>query len=320
MEPFSLDLRIPPNMNGRRLDAALAELLPDMGVRTARRILETHAALLNGKPASKGQILHENDHLNVFPLHDILFPENMPKPVLLACHGDFLTFLKPANIHCAHIKGTSGPSLEAALAAHAPFFLNSCVISNPTQKKGALKLLTRLDYETSGIVLAAATQKAETLFREQERAGHVGKCYLAVVQGALSRTLRIANRLDMSKRTKTRILDEPDPDPTRHTAVFPIAILKGTNATLVQAHIKRGARHQIRAHLAHAGFPLVNDAVYGGKETTPGQHFLLHHFQLNMPAFTVTNFPNWNPTIQAYLDHARNALQQPRSSLFSFGG
>ena len=320
MEPFSLDLRIPSNMNGRRLDAALAELLPNMGVRAARRILETHAALLNGKPASKGQILYENDHLNVFPPHEVLFPEDTPKPVLLACHGDFLAFLKPANIHCAHIKGTFAPSLEAALAVHAPFFLNSGAIRDPMQKKRALKLLTRLDYETSGIVLAAATQKAETLFRELERTGHVGKCYLAVVQGTLSHALRIVNRLDMSKRAKTRVLDEPDPDPTRHTAVFPIAVLKEANATLVQAHIGRGARHQIRAHLAHAGFPLVNDAVYGGKETTPGQHFLLHHFRLDMPAFTVTNLPDWNPTVQTYLEHARDALRQPRSSLSSFGG
>ena len=70
----------------------------------------------------------------------------------------------------------------------------------------------------------------------------------------------------------------------------------------------RGARHQIRAHLGFAGFPLVNDAVYGDKDATPGQGFMLHHYRLRMPEFTVTALPDWDDELRKLIEAGRDRL------------
>lgn len=307
MDSLSLTTRIPLNLDGCRLDAALTKLFSGIGIRTARRLFETHIIQLNAKPASKGQIVRENDLLSVLPIHDEQDTVSELKPALLACHNDFLAFLKPPAMHCASIKGMPGPSLEAAIIAHAPFFLHTEAEKRPPHTN-YLKLLTRLDYETSGIVLAATTPESETLFREQELAGNITKCYLAVVRGALDRELHITNRLDMNKRVKTRVLDLPEPDLTRHTMASPIAAIPDTNTTLVHVRIKRGARHQIRAHLGFMGFPLANDLIYGDRDGIPGCSFLLHHYRMHTPKFTVTAFPDWKYSFQTLIKNRQDWL------------
>lgn len=335
MHPFVFNARIPSALHGLRLDTALASLAPDMGIRAIRRLFETHDIRLNGKAARKGQLVCADDLLSAAPLHDESNPAPPVQPLLLACHNDLLAFLKPANMHCAQIKGIAGPSLEAGIEAHAKSFLEiahtqkkECppavrctqaeriqAITNqmhgpasfsPTDSKYVIqkqiRLLTRLDYETSGIVLAAATLEAESLFRNLERAGGIEKWYLALIRGTLKHVLHISNRLDMNKRTKTRVLPEPEADSTRHTRVFPIAVLESDDATLVRVRIKRGARHQIRAHLASAGFPLVHDALYGNGTEASGHSFLLHHYQCCLPDFTVTTLPTWDPRIQKHIE------------------
>lgn len=334
-ESFSLNTRVPARLDGRRLDAVLAEFLPGTGMRAIRRLFESHDIRLNAKPAGKGQIARENDLLSVIPRCDGPNVEEAAEPLLSARDKDFLAFLKPAGMHCARIKGIPGPSLEAAIAAHARLFLkpengerpartrepggcakdkNEIVAPGLSRGKAdilaepCVRLLTRLDYETSGIVLAATSPEAETRFRELERAGRVEKYYLAVVRGAPDHALLIDNQLDTNKRVKTRVLPKADPDPTRHTEIRPVAALGDSGRTLVRARIGRGARHQIRAHLGFAGFPLVNDAVYGDKNATPGQGFMLHHYRLRMPEFTVTALPDWDDELRKLIEAGRDRL------------
>ncbi|MBU1247724.1 MAG: RluA family pseudouridine synthase, partial [Proteobacteria bacterium] len=58
--------------------------------------------------------------------------------------------------------------------------------------------------------------------------------------------------------------------------------------TFVRAIIARGARHQIRAHLAAAGHPIVGDALYG----TAGERLCLYHTALDFPGFSVRLDPD----------------------------
>ena len=60
------------------------------------------------------------------------------------------------------------------------------------------------------------------------------------------------------------MLDRDDPDPLRWTEATPLLSLG--KAVLVLAEIRKGARHQIRAHLAGSGFPILGDATYGHGE------------------------------------------------------
>ena len=125
----------------------------------------------------------------------------------------------------------------------------------------------------------------------------VRKRYLALVHGRLDAPLALTRALDTADRKKTRVTPETTPDATRHTLVEPIRSVDGPagEAALVRATIQRGARHQIRAHLAAAGFPLMGEWLYpsplAGK---PGARLYLHHAKVEFPGFSALDMPGWN--------------------------
>ncbi|MDX1815640.1 MAG: RNA pseudouridine synthase, partial [Thermodesulfobacteriota bacterium] len=124
-----------------------------------------------------------------------------------------------------------------------------------------LTLLTRLDYATSGAVPAALTKEAfDFLSREREK-GEIRKTYYCLVSGSIEKEMTLSYRIDAEGGETVRVRKEfRDPVPMRWTIVTPV---RGDGSvTLVRAEISRGKRHQIRAHLAAAGFPVVGDRRY----------------------------------------------------------
>ena len=250
---------------------------------------------------------------------------------LVAMNADFIAVHKPCGLHSAHVAGGRGASLESLLARQwgrlwrewggppeipagppdipgGPPALPAGSPALPDGPPPALPLLlTRLDEATSGIVLAARSKEAAERFRLAEKRGLVEKCYFAVLRGTLRHPLVIRNKLVTANRKITLVLDEEDPDTTRHTLVTPlnrvdIAPAGGDGedageggATLVQVRIKRGARHQIRAHLAGAGFPLAGEWLYPSPVTREtGARLYLHHAGVDFPGFSARDMPHWN--------------------------
>ena len=65
---------------------------------------------------------------------------------------------------------------------------------------------------------------------------------------------------------------------------------------LIGCRIRKGARHQIRAHLAAAGHPLAGDSLYGAELPCPSG-FLLHHGRVSFPDFQAFRLPAWLPLL-----------------------
>lgn len=106
---------------------------------------------------------------------------------------------------------------------------------------------------------------------------------------------------------------QPLADPVTESATGPLA---GTEAkppagrTLVLCCIHKGARHQIRAHMAHIGYPLVGDALYGSTATEP---LRLHHGHVSWDAFTACSLPDWLQELgPEAAQQARHALESPQ--------
>ena len=250
---------------------------------------------------------------------------------LVALTEHFAAFYKPAGLHTALISGKSEPSLEGLLPRlwpslyhcgqdQAPAFLypqnthplleealrllphtTSAQPSWPAVQPSLPVLLNRLDRDTSGLVTAALTQDAQARFRDLEAEGRAIKYYLALVHGELTKTITCTAVLDTDGRRKTRVcqnMENPNPDHTRHTLVTPVGdglvLLPELESpvTLVIARISRGARHQIRAHLAALGHPIVGDTLYG-ETPPPALPLYLHHACLVLPEFTAFCPPPW---------------------------
>jgi 23S rRNA pseudouridine1911/1915/1917 synthase len=283
---------LPSGFPSGRLDAALGYFLPHLGLRARRRLWKECLVFVNGRALPPGGPVKAGDVLRV---------EKKPagaggrrgagvwRPV--AVNGDYAVFDKPSGLHSAGLRGSDSPSLEA-LAATCP------------ECPGEMQFLSRLDFETSGLVPAALNSGAEERFRLAERAGRVRKIYLGLAAGAICSPLLIKGRILAEGRGKSRVCGAEDADPTRHSRVFPLLRISGAlagcaeagEATLARIEIGRGARHQIRAHLAFAGHPLLGDRLYGGPERSVREGeppFFLHHALLILPGLEVRCPPPW---------------------------
>lgn len=259
---------------GERLDRFLAGA-SGLGLRAARRMIEAGRVLVQGRPARASHRLGAGQAVRVLGDAGIEEGQGALRAVLLKKAGDFAALCKPAGLNTASLAGGGGASLEAQLGGLLP--------------EGGYLLVNRLDRDTSGIVLAAATEAARARFKRLEDESRVDKRYLAVVQGVLSAPVELRWALDTADRARTRVLDGPAADPLRVTTARPLAAAGGL--TLVEARIAKGARHQIRAHLARAGHPILGDALYGGGTDAGGLR--LHHWRCEMPGFCAAALPDW---------------------------
>lgn len=294
-----------------RLDRFLCEAA-GLSLRSARRHLERGAVLVDGAARQASYKLREGQGVRI-ESHG----GELPTPQgarLLKVEGGFAAFFKPAGLHTVELSGGGGPSLEAMLGRLYP--------------EGPVRLVNRLDQDTSGIVLGALDEASARRFRSLEDLGAVDKRYLAVVAGNCVQPMLLAWALDMADRTTVKVLEEDARDELRFTSVRPLAhriptpgaasldaslgAFAGASAhergepspaeagasgesgesglTLVEARIAKGARHQIRAHLARAGFPILGDSRYGGP-AWPGLR--LHHWSSTFAGFEVRSLPQW---------------------------
>lgn len=133
----------------------------------------------------------------------------------------------------------------------------------------------RLDRNTTGIVVfgknAQSLRDLTQLFRE-EKSTKVRKFYYTFVHGALEKELHLKGKLlkDEAKNIAKVLPEGDERGKYIETIVYPVAVSKNKKYSLVEIELVTGRSHQIRAHLAWAGHPLVGDLKYGGRELSSG--------------------------------------------------
>lgn len=263
------EILVTSDLAERRLDKILQSELTNMGLRQCRRLIEKGCVEVNGEKEKSairpkaGAVIRIN------------LPENIQEshvhPYLIYEDSKWLFLFKPQQLHSASVTGSFQPSLANWLREHY---------------QPEVRLLQRLDYYTCGIVCAAKSGFVWENFHQWERKGLCHKYYLCLLSGRLSRLVCASCLLDTDNRKKTRCLQKEAPI-LRHTVFVPLPELQvpeNTDATWVMARILCGQRHQIRAHAASLGHPLVNDNLYG----TGTGNFWLRHFCLAFPEGKVT--------------------------------
>ncbi|MCY4130981.1 MAG: RluA family pseudouridine synthase [Gammaproteobacteria bacterium] len=171
---------------------------------------------------------------------------------------DLLVIDKPAGLVVHPGAATVAPTLANGLLALRPEL-------NQLPRAG---IVHRLDKDTSGLMVVAASELARVRLIEALAKRAVSRSYLAVVEGKLPAKREINLPLGRSPRDRTRQTVRKDGREAL-TLLTPVAAFRAH--TLVRAELRTGRTHQIRVHAARVGLPLVGDVKYGAKRRIPPQ-------------------------------------------------
>lgn len=267
---------------GQRLDRFLVDVTPGLSRARAKAILEAGQVRVDGHRVRKGDPLVEG---NVVEVSGELPPQDFT-PVATADvaltvryeDADVVVVEKPAGVPTHPLRPDETGTLVNALLARYP---EMAAVGFHLREPG---LLHRLDTDTTGLLLAARNKAAFEALRAATAEEKLEKRYLALVEGRMAgdgvvEFPLVPHRKDpkrveaVTEHVRLRAAVKPHPATTR----WRVAKEQG-EYTLVEVSLTRAFRHQVRAHLAAIGHPLVGDVLYRGPAIPPdvAQGFARH--------------------------------------------
>lgn len=258
-----------------RLDKYLMEQFPALGVGRLNKALRENKIKLNGKKQPLSTRVQNGDIVRLFLNDDVLEKRALPAAMLVYEDDDILVVNKPAGVE------VDGPADDTLLKR---------VCATLAERGGPSQavLCHRLDAGTSGLVLLARNAAAEQFLTEAIRQRQIQKRYLCVTFGRPQPPAALLHD-HLSKdaeRGVVRILSAPAPGAKEILTGYETLAVSGRLA-LLQVDLITGRTHQIRAHLAHIGCPILGDSKYGNNAANRELHFkyqALCAWELRFPA------------------------------------
>lgn len=259
-----------------RLDLYVHQLFPHVSRTQLSTVFRNRGILLGDHAAKKSEQIRGKEQLHILSTVSPLFlthhlSANPKLPLSIIYEDDYLFVLDKA----AGIATTPQHFLQTNTlgnAALCPWPFLETVSPNPLD----LGFLQRLDQGTSGLVLGAKDRKTWLVLKHLMQTGKIEKIYIALVMGLVREDRSIHWKISSQSKHAERVRVETDKTGL-HVTAWKILERKGDH-TLLRISIRQGARHQIRAHLAALGHPVVGDLLYGGGSLPGlGRHFLHAH-------------------------------------------
>lgn len=196
-------------------------------------------------------------------------------PSIIYVDNHLLCLDKPAGL-LTQPSGTERDSLEAQGKAW---------LKEEFHKPGAvfLEAVHRIDAPVCGIVLFARTSKALSRLNESVRNGACSKDYRALVSGVPRVQSATLEDWLLHDEHCARIVPKGTAGAHSATLRYEVLEIRGNGTSLLAVHLETGRYHQIRAQLAHAGYPIVGDSKYGSRLPYQAGCIALQHYCLKAP-------------------------------------
>lgn len=289
------------NEAGQRFDKYLFKVLNKAPSSFVYKMLRKKNITLNDKKADGKEKLVQKDIVKIYLSDDTFskFSQNTAEKILLKKKVDIdiiyednniLLINKPAGLLSQKADAKDDSVNDRCLQ----YLINTEEVTAKTIRTFKPSICNRLDRNTSGIIVAGKTlvglQKMSEMFKNRT----IDKYYLCIVKGKIAELTTIKGYLSKDERTNKVDISSVKKDESYspiETQYSPIAA--NDRYTLLKVKLVTGKTHQIRAHLADTGHPLVGDEKYGDsslncyfKETYGLSHQLLHSYELIFPKMT----------------------------------
>ena len=278
------------NDAGQRFDKYLFKLLKNAQTSLIFKQLRNKNIVLNNKKSKGNELLCENDIVKIFMADDTIakFMGNSDttnevciKDKLVVVYEDEHILLadKPVGVLSQKAK----PNDES---------MNDYIVSH--WKKAGKKddstfkpaFCNRLDRNTSGLMVGGMSLKGLQKMSEIIKDRSLNKYYLAIVKGRIEKKECLNGFLYKDEKTnQVKVSSEPFKDAVEiHTEYEPLAVKDDISLVLVK--LITGKTHQIRAHLAYIGHPIIGDIKYGNVKLNDKykvRQQLLHSYKVVFP-------------------------------------
>ena len=246
------ELIIDIELNGLRLDQALAKALPDYPREQHKRWIQNHCVTVNDKIINRPRHIVKSDDSVVLNATLSTATHASGEPIELNIiheDDDIIIINKPAGLVVHPGAGNPDGTLVNALIHHHP----------TNQELPRAGIIHRLDKDTTGLLVIAKNLVAHSHLVDAMQKREISREYLAIIQGCpvAGDTIDAPIGRHPSARTKMAV------NATGKPAITHYRIKQRFLAhTLLKVILETGRTHQIRVHLTHRGFPLIGDKTY----------------------------------------------------------
>lgn len=254
-----LTIKVPENLAGMRLDQVLAELFPDYSRSKLQTWIKAGRVRVNNEALKTRDKLYGGEEIVLDAEPEVVLvcePENIPLDIIFE-DKSILIVNKPAGLVVHPGAGNWKGTLQNALLYH-----DSRLESLP--RAG---IIHRIDKDTSGLLMVAKTLQAHHSLSDQLQEREITREYLAVVKGWMTAGGTVNEPIGRHAVDRIRYTVRDD---GKEAITHYRLIQRFIHHTFLRVQLETGRTHQIRVHMAHIGYPLVGDQLYGGPFRMPG--------------------------------------------------
>lgn len=276
---MKITLTIQKNDAGQRLDKFLTKTYPNLPQSLLYKALRKKDIKLNGKRCDKADRLVEGDELSLFLPEDTL---QVAPPTYEFMHASRQLDVVYEDRHVILLNKKVGLLVHPdnreytdTLLFRVQRYLYEKGEYDPKDEQSfAPALVNRIDRNTSGIVIAAKTAVALRILNEKLKNREIQKYYLCIVHGKMPKQSDTLEAFLEKNEAQNRVYISDTAKAGARTIRTRYTVLEHkNNLSLLEIHLLTGRTHQIRAHMASIGHPLLGDGKYGTNALNKGTGF-----------------------------------------------
>lgn len=256
------ELEVPIKYDGKKLNTFLLENFNGLSLNLVYKTLRKKDIRVNEQKVSENVLLHAGDHIKIYLTDEQLYKSSNCSISIVYEDENIVVVNKPVGIEV-----TGEHSLTSSLIS----YYNDLNLKGLNLKKENLRIAPchRLDRNTTGLVLFAKNEEALSILLDKFKNHEIEKHYRAVVLGVPTQKKATLTAYLFKDRKKSLVYISDFPKKGYEKIITSYEVLSTNskqNTSMLDVTLHTGKTHQIRAHLAHIGHPIVGDGKYGNNE------------------------------------------------------